>query len=313
MSTTPTAVFPLQNVDLIPPLGPRYPVPGSNVSLCPPHGYSWNEAIRAWESSQYETRIKVLQFKGQSFIERKARLEQILVPEDHVEWQERREGFHAGYPCLHLAFRKSIPTLLSDVPEVSCHRVFAFGDQNVLILSTATFPASFTKKMEGEILASMLSVVYHPEGIYGDFPAHARFNIDLQSARLAWVESSQVNPDGPFVFTNRETQHAAGAQVTVEIKKGHPKSMKQAIENLFQQNFFSNYQILEIQPFQVKEYKGFEGYAIEQHTTHENNRLEYVAILCLPDSHITFSCIAPDDRISHLTTFRRLVKSYQPI
>lgn len=313
MSTPIPTIFPLQNVDVIPPLGPRYPVPGSNVSLCPPHGYSWNEKNRAWESTQYETRIKVLQFAGQSFIERKARLEQILVPVDHVEWQERREGYHIGYPCLHLAFRKSVPTLLSDTPDVSCHRVFAFGDHNVLILSTATFPASFTKKMEGEILASMLSVIYHPDGIYGDFPAHARFNLDLQPARLAWVESSHVNPDGPFVFASRNVRETSGIQVTVEIKKGHPQSLKHAIEVLFQQNFFSNYQVLEIQPLQVKEYNGFEGYAIEQHTAHENNRLEYVAILCLPDSHITFSCIAPDDRISHLATFRRLVKSYQPI
>lgn len=313
MSKTPLTTFPLQNVDLVPPLGPRYPVPGSNVSLCPPHGYSWSERNRAWESTQYETRIKVLQFKGQSFIERKGRLEQMLLPDDHVEWQERREGYHKGYPCLHLAFRKSVPTLLSETPEVSCHRVFAFGDHDVLILSTATFPASFSKQMEGEILASMLSVVYHPEGIYGDFPAHARFSLDLQPARLTWVESSHVNPDGPFVFTDKSGQKASEIQVTVEIKKGHPQNSKQAVEHLFQRNFFSSYQVLEVQPIQIKEFKGYEGYAIEQHTALENNRLEYVAILHLPESHVTFNCIAPDDRISHLTTFRRLVRSYQPI
>lgn len=313
MSFTANIRFPLQNVDVVPPLGPRYPVPGSNVSLCPPHGYSWNERNRAWESTQHEARIKVLQFKGQSFIERKARLEQILIPEQHVEWQERREGFHAGYPCLHLAFRKSVPTLLSDVPEVSCHRVFAFGDHDVLILSTATFPASSSRKVEGEILASLLSVIYHPEGIYGDFPAHARFNLDLQPARLAWVESAHVNPDGPFLFTDKAGKENGRIQITVELKKGHPKSMKQAVENLFQQNFFSSYQVLEVQALQVKEYAGYEGYAIEQHTAQENNRLEYVAILRLPACHIIFNCMAPDDRISHLATFRRLVQSYQPI
>ncbi len=313
MNTIPHTIFPLQNVDVVPPLGPRYPVPGSNVSLCPPHDYSWNERNRAWESTQYDGRIKVLQFKGQSFIERKARLEQILVPDEQVEWQERRDGYHAGYPCLHLAFRKSIPTLLSDIPELSCHRVMAFGNDEVLILSTATFPAHTSKKTEGEILASMLSAVYHPEGIYGDFPAHARFNLDLQPARLTWVESTQVSPDGPFVFSDKRDKESPGIQVTVEIKKGQPKNPKQAVEFLFQQNFFSSYQILEIQPLQVKEYAGYEGYAIEQHTVQENNRLEYVAILRLPDSYITFSCIASDDRISHLSTFRRLVQSYQPI
>lgn len=313
MSFTPHTIFPLQNVDVVPPLGPRYPVPGSNVSLCPPHDYTWNERNRAWESSRHDGRIKVLQFKGQSFIERKARLEQILVPDDHVEWQERREGYHAGYPCLHLAFRKSTPTLLRETPEISCHRVMAFGNEEVLILSTAIFPAFSSKKMEAEILASMLSVAYHPDGIYGDFPAHARFSLDLQPARLAWSESSHVNPDGPFVFTEKKEKEITGIQVTVEIKKGHPKNLKQAVEYLFQQNFFSSYQILEIQDLQVKEFIGIEGYAIEQHTAYENNRLEYVAILLLQASHIAFSCIAPDDRISHLTTFRKLVQSYQPI
>lgn len=313
MNHTPYPRYPLQNVTVVPPLGPRYPVPGTNVSLCPPHGYSWNEKSRAWESTQHEGRIKVLQFKGQSFIQRKARLEQLLIPDGKVDWQERREGRHNGYDCLHLGFRINTPTLLAEVQTVSCHRVFAFGDNDVLLLSTASFPATFSKKMEGEILASMLSVIYHPDGIFGDLPAHARFSLDLQPAKLVWQETSHANPDGPFVFTSKAETHSSGIQVTVEIKNGHPQNVRKAVENLFQRNFFSKYQILEVHQIQVQELSGYEGYAIEQNTVHEINRLEYVAILLMPESHITFTCIAPDDRITHLTSFRKLIKSYRQI
>lgn len=313
MSYTPYANYPLQNVNLVPPLGPRYPVPGTHASLCPPHGFVWNAGSRVWESSQVDGRIKVLQFKGQSFPQRKGRLEQLLLPDGEVTWQERREGRHNGYDCLHLAFRKRTPTLLSDSPTLTCHRVLAFGDENVLLLSTASFPASVSKKIEGEIMASMLSVTYHPDGILGDLPAHARFSLELRPARLVWQETSHANPDGPFLFTSKGTDPSGGLQVSVEIKRGHPKDLQQAVEGLFRRNFFSKYQVLEIQPIQVRELKGFEGYAVEQNTTLGNNRLEYSAILLTQDAHIMFSCVAPDDRITHLSTFRKLIRSYRRV
>ena len=303
----------LQNVEVVPPLGPRQPVPGTSISLCLPRGYTWKEHNRAWDSEHSDSRIKVLQFKGQSFYLRRGRLEQLLMPEDaQVDKWERKEGQHGTFQSLHLAFRKVTPTLLSDQPEITCHRVFAYGDDNFLVLATATYPVEFSSRKEAEILASMHSLIFHSDGIFGDFPAHARFSLDLQESQLSWLPSKHANPDGPFVFRSHPQAAIKGMQVVVEVRNGEPDSSGNTIESLFQKNFFSSYQILEVQKIMVKGLSGYEAFAIEQVDTGDS-RLEYVAMLQLEGQFITFTCLAPDDRITHLSTFRKLIQSYRPV
>lgn len=303
----------LQNVEVVPPLGPRRPVPGTSISLCLPQGYTWSEQNRAWDSAHADARIKVLQFKGQSFFQRKGRLEQLLMPEDaQVNKWERVEGQHGPYQSLHLAFRKVTPTLLSDQPEITCHRVFAYGNENFLVLATANYPVDFSYHKEAEILTSMRSLIFHSDGIFGDFPAHARFSLDLQESQLSWLPSKHANPDGPFVFRSHPQASIKGMQVVVEIKNGEPDSSGNTLEALFQKNFFSSYQILEVQKISVKGLHGYEAFAIEQAETGDS-RLEYVAMLQLSGQYITFTCLAPDDRITHLSTFRKLIQSYRAV
>lgn len=303
----------LQNVEVVPPLGPRQPVPGTSVSLCPPRGFSWSEGNRAWDAGDSDTRIKVLQFKGQSFYQRRMRIEQLLMPGDaQIDKWERREGQHGLYPSLQLAFRKITPTLLSDQPEITCHRVFAYGNDEFLILATANYSVEISSRKEAEILASLHSLIFHHDGIFGDFPAHARFSLDLQESQLSWIPGKHANPDGPFTFQSHPQAATKGLQVVIELKRGEPDARELVMEALFKKNFFSSYQVMEAQKITVKGIPGYEAFAIEQIKSGDS-RLEYVAILILDGQFATCTCIAPDDRISHLSTFRKLIQSYRPL
>ncbi|MDP5169784.1 MAG: hypothetical protein NWR72_06040 [Bacteroidia bacterium] len=305
--------FALQNAEVVPPLGSRQPVPGTDTSLCPPRQFSWNEANYAWESPGKEARIKVLQFRDQSFLQRRFRLEHLLLPDhDQAEWWERKATTHGPYEALLLSFRKQVPTLLSNKPEESCHRALAFGDENILILATAHYPATYSPRMEAEVVAALHSITFHASGIMGDWPSHAGFTLDVQSTNLTWVATTHPNPHGPFVLKGQQQTGIPGVYVTIDIKEGSPDNPTQLLEQLFQRNFFSSYEVLEVGPVTVQGIAGFEGFAIEHRQDAEQSRLEYVAILLREADHITFTCIAPDDRISHLATFRKLLHSFRP-
>ena len=305
--------FPLQNVELVSPLASRQPVPGTDMSMCPPRDFSWSVARRSWESPQQDCRIQVIQFRDQSFFQRKHRLESIfLVQQDDLLWWERKDGHHGSYESLHLAFRKETPTLLSDHPELSCHRILAFGDEQLLVMVSAHYPATLPARAEAEIVASIQSVTYHPHGVVSDWPAFAGFTLDFESAGLQWTPTPQLSHQGPFLLESHPQASQPGMKVIVETKDGLPESPGSSLEALFQRNFFSSYQLLEIQPFRLRHLSGFEAFAIESSPDQGTARLEYVAILLLDQHHLSFICLAPDDRISHLSTFRKLVQSYQP-
>ncbi len=309
----PLTPFTLQNAEVVPPLGSRQPVPGTFASICPPGDFSWSEKQREWESSSHESRIKVLQFQGQSFLQQKPRLETLLIPQDlQIDRWERKERGHGPYEALELAFRKETPTLLSSLPDITCHRVLAFGDETFLILCTANYSASLSIQQEAEILASIQTIQYHTGGIFGHFPAHAKFDIDLAPHKLNWVPNQSVNPNGPFQFRSQPEAGQQPLQIVMEIHEGLPESPGSTLQALFRQNFFSSYQVLEVQPIRVDDIQGFEAFAIETNTQKENSRLEYVAILLLKDTHLSYHCMAPDDRITHLATFRQLLHSFQP-
>ncbi len=309
----PLPSLPLQNVELTPSLGPRQPVSGTDTSLCPPHDFSWNAYNRAWESPHQEARIKVLQFRDQSFYQRRERLEQLLLSNnDLVDRLDRRESSHRSYESLQLSFRRSIPTLLTDQPEIACHRALAFGDDKVLVLATAHYPAHFSAHREGELLASLHSIIYHPQGIYGHWPSHARFSLDLSSTHLVGIPPRQVSPNGPFLFQSHPHSPHPGLQICIEVKEGRPDKPKDVLERLFQRNFFSSYYILDVQPVVVGAIQGYEAFAIEHVSQQGLQRLEYAAVLLRDTDHVTFLCQAPDDRISHLGIFRKLLYSFQP-
>ncbi len=305
--------FPLQNVELVSPLASRQPVPGTDMSMCPPRSFGWSTSQRGWQSPQQDCRIQVIQFRDQSFYQRKQRLESLfLLQQEDLLWWERRDSQHGPYESLHLAFRKQTPTLLSEHPELSCHRILAFGDEHLLVMVSAHYPATLPPKAEAEIVAAIQSVTYHPHGVVSDWPSFAGFTLDFETAGLNWTPTPQLSPRGPFLLESHPQSSHPGMRVIVENKEGLPESPGSSLEALFQRNFFSSYQVLEIQPFRLRNLAGFEAFAIESSPEQATARLEYVAILLLDNDHLSFTCLAPDDRISHLSTFRRLVQSYQP-
>ncbi|MEL6675252.1 MAG: hypothetical protein AAFR61_23795 [Bacteroidota bacterium] len=295
-------------------------VAGSHLSLLLPSGFQPTRNGKGFEHPGIKAHISFNELKGQTQLTHSQRFTASLVPEGG-ELLQNEEVLINTFPGKFVKFSRTIPSLIEADGEKMMHLMLSFGAKGHLIILTATYPFNQDKDWGKPLEDCLKSVIYDPER---PFKGHRQteeisFQVDTREAGLHLAdfltEQTQEGLTHRLVFTPdgkdlKQTEHRERIVIT---EKGWKVESPQAeLHRLFQNTFFSSFEVLETQELELDQLAGYEAWAIERsHNWEDGQRLAYLVLLFDENRHYELRCWAEDDKISHLGKFRKVCHSFR--